>query len=311
MTTHAMQATLGGRRRVLVVDDSRAMLAIIRRVLESRSLGPLEIETVASGEQALDAVERCTPNLVLSDWHMPGMTGIELLQTLRQLGHSELTVGFVTTETTPALLEQALTNGAAFIVHKPFNDHELLAAVSAVLTGARPNPAGGPGSGQPLPDPANGVRALRRFVQAWMPGVPFRVADAEPQGNDHLTAQNLLAVYTVQAGGGLRALAVANLPALCMLGGGAIQADPKDIRRAIQDGRPSAAIVDSAVAFFRDFAPQLAGQLGVAEAGFKDATLVPRDFAGLRAAVDGTGARAAYRLSVPGYGDGRLLFIRS
>jgi CheY-like chemotaxis protein len=300
MTAPAMQATLGGRRRVLVVDDSRAMLAIIRRVLESRSLGPLEIETVASGEQALDAVERCTPSLVLSDWHMPGMTGMELLQTLRQLGHSELTVGFVTTETTPALLEQALTNGAAFIVHKPFNDHELLAAVSGVLTGARPNPAGGPGSGQPLPDPANGVRALRRFVQAWMPGVPFRVADAEPQGSDHLTAQNLLAEYTVQAGGGLRALAVANLPALCMLGGG-----------AIQDGRPTAAIVDSAVAFFRDFAPQLASQLGVADAGFKDATLVPRDFAGLRAAVDGTGARAAYRLSVPGYGDGRLLFIRS
>lgn len=287
-------------RRVLVVDDSRAMQAIIRRVLESRSLGATEVETVASGEQALDAVERSTPCLVLSDWHMPGMSGIELLQTLRQMGHNDLAVGFVTTETTPALLQQALTNGAAFIVHKPFHDHELLAAVGTIL-----------GKSTEGAEPINGVRALRRAIQAWMPGVPFRVIEGERFGSAHLTPQNLLAVYQPAAGGAISALAAANLPALCMIGGGAIQADPRDIRRAIQDNNPNAEITDSAVQFFREFAPQLLGQVGVADASFKGANLVPSDFAKLRAAVDTSTTRADYRLSVPGYGDGRLTFIRA
>lgn len=287
-------------RRVLVVDDSRAMQAIIRRVLESRSLGATEIETVGSGEQALDAVERQTPCLVVSDWHMPGMSGIELLQMLRQMGHNDLAVGFVTTETTPALLQQALTNGAAFIVHKPFHDHELLAAVGGVL-----------GKAAEDAEAVNGVRALRRIIQAWMPGVPFRVIEGDKFGSAHLTPQNLLAVYQPAAGGSISALAAANLPALCMLGGGAIQADPRDIRRAIQDNNPSAEITDSAVRFFREFAPQLQGQVGVADTSFKGANLVPADFAKLRAAVDTSVRRADYRLSVPGYGDGRLTFIRA
>lgn len=293
-------------RRVLVVDDSRAMQAIIRRVLQSPVLGPVAVETVASGDEALAAIERGLPQLVLSDWHMPGMSGIELLQTLRQLGHGELAVGFVTTETTPALLQQARTNGAAFIVHKPFHDQELLAAVGGVLG---PPPAA---AAEPAAEAGQGVRALRRFVQAWMPGVPFRVIDGERFTSAHLTARNLLALYQPAAGGGAVALAAANLPALCMLGGGAIQADPRDIRRAIQDGNPGPAIVDSATTFFREAAGALlASQLGVGGAAFKGAQLVPSDFARLRAALDGPGGRADYRLSVPGYGDGRLAFIQT
>lgn len=293
-------------RRVLVVDDSRAMQAIIRRVLESQALGRTEIETVASGEAALDALERYLPNLIVSDWHMPGMSGIELLQTLRQMGHADLAVGFVTTETTPSLLQQALTNGAAFIVHKPFHDHELLAAVGNVL--ARPAVAQ---AGESANEPVQGVRALRKFIQAWMPGVPFRVIENEKFDSSQLTAQNLLAVYSPADGGNLSALAAANMPALCMLGGSACQADPKDIRRAIQDGTPSPEMIESAMRFFRELTPLLLGQVGVDDARFKGANLVAKDFAKLRAAVDSSVSRADYRLSIPGYGDGRLVIIRA
>lgn len=302
MTTLAPVST----RRVLVVDDSRAMQAIIRRVLESQTLGRTEIETVASGEAALDTLERYMPSLIVSDWHMPGMSGIELLQTLRQMGHTDLAVGFVTTETTPSLLQQALTNGAAFIVHKPFHDHELLAAVGNVLS--RPAVAA---PGDVLPEPVQGVRALRKFIQAWMPGVPFRVIENEKFDSTQLSAQNLLAVYSPADGGNLCALAAANMPALCMLGGSAAQADPKDIRRAIQDGTPSPEMIESAIHFFRELTPLLLGQVGVDDARFKGANLVARDFAKLRAAVDSSVSRADYRLSIPGYGDGRLVIIRA
>ncbi|MEK8031762.1 response regulator [Ideonella sp. DXS29W] len=298
-----------GSRRVLVVDDSRAMQAIIRRVLESQSGYHTEIETVASGEAALDALERFAPNLIVSDWHMPGMSGIELLQTLRQMGHSNLAVGFVTTETTPSLLQQALTNGAAFIVHKPFHDQELLAAVGNVLSRPAVGQANPPG--QPPQEPLQGVRALRKFIQAWMPGVPFRVIEGEKFDSTHLTSQNLLAVYSPTHSNSLCALAAANMPALCMIGGSAIQADPKDIRRAIQDGMPNQDMVDSAVLFFRELTPLLLSQVGVDDAKFKGANMVARDFAKLRAAVDSSVGRADYRLSIPGYGDGRLVIIRA
>jgi CheY-like chemotaxis protein len=295
------------QRRVLVVDDSRAMQAIIRRALMAPALPRATIETAGSGDEALQTLEHHTPDLVVSDWHMPGMSGIELLQTLRQLGHTDLPVGFVTTETSPALLQQALTNGAAFIIHKPFRDEDLLAAVGRALGDIPPAADAAPAA----VDPAQGVRAIRRFIQAWMPGVPFRVIEGERFAPGELSAQNLLALYAPEAGGPPCAVAAANLPALCMLGGGAIQADPKDIRRAIQDGTPRQEMVDSGIAFLRDMAPQLLQQIGIGGAVFKGAQLVPRDFARLRAALDGTTLRADYRLSVPGYGDGRLAFIRA
>jgi CheY-like chemotaxis protein len=291
-------------RRVLVVDDSRAMQAIIRRVLEGPSLGRTEVETTSCGEEALRLLERGPPDLVISDWHMPGMTGIELLQTLRQTGHGELPFGFVTTVTTPALLQQALTNGAAFIVHKPFHDHELLAAVGPLLGRGGDAWAGGL-------DPVHGGRAMRRIVQACMPGVPFRVIENEKFGSQHLSPQNLFAVYASPADGSICALAAMDLPAVCMLGGSALQVDPASIRQAIKDGSPSAELVGSATAFLREMAPQLGGQVGVADAVFKGANLVARDAVKLKAALDSGNRRADYRLSVPGYGDGRLVFIRS
>jgi hypothetical protein len=157
----------------------------------------------------------------------------------------------------------------------------------------------------------NGVRALRRFVQAWMPGVPFRVIEGEKFEASHLTPQNMLSVYVPQGGGNICALAAANLPAVCMLGGGAIQADPREIRRAIQEGTPPPEMVDSAIAFFRELTPLLLGQVGVEDAAFKGANLVAPDFARLRSALNDTTGRADYRLSVPGYGDGRLVLIRA
>lgn len=311
MPSAASHAT--ARPRLLVVDDSRAMRAILRRVLACRSLGETEIHTVADGEAALEAVDSFAPQLVISDWHMPRMGGLELLQTLRQTGHTDLAVGFVTTETSLPLLQQARTNGAAFIVQKPFRDEELLGAVRTVLQAAHEPVTKEPAvkEAPTLVDTAGSAKVMRRFVQAWLPGVPFRVVEGEKFGSEHLTAKNLLAFYLPHSGKGTGVLAAANTPALCMLGGGAIQADPKDIRQAIQDENPSPAIIESASNFFRDLDAMLSHQLPVGEVRFKSANLVPRDDTRLRAALSDSTVRVDYRLSVPGYGDGRLVLIRA
>lgn len=292
--------------RVLVVDDSRAMQALIRRVLESPRLGRLEIQTAGCALEALRLLERGMPDLVVCDWHMPGMSGIELLQALRERGHATLPFGFVTTETSPELLQQALASGAAFIVHKPFHDHELLAAVAPLLGRGGATWTGGP-------EPVLGLRAMRRVLEAWMPGVPFRVTatESEKGGGQQPGMRHLLATYASAADGRICAFAAADLPALCMLGGSAMQADPSRVRQAITQGSPGPELVGSATAFLREMASHLGGQVGVAEAVFKGASLVGPDAVKLRAALGSSHRRADYRLSVPGYGDGRLVFMCS
>jgi len=119
--------------KILVVDDSRAMRTIAKRALASleRVSGATIIEA-ADGREALDMVRVESPDLVLSDWHMPEMTGIEFLQALNAEGFTP-TFGFVTSETTPEMHELAKANGADFLVGKPFTPASLDQALSGVL----------------------------------------------------------------------------------------------------------------------------------------------------------------------------------
>lgn len=138
MTAHAhtgqSQGThLTGGKKLLIVDDSRAIQAMIRRALECEELGELHIQTARDGAEALDKVAAFRPDLVLSDWHMPRVSGIEMLQTLRQTGFHDVAVGFVTTDRASDCQAQARSNGALFLLHKPFDDQALRSAVALGL----------------------------------------------------------------------------------------------------------------------------------------------------------------------------------
>ena len=118
--------------KILVVDDSKAMRAIVKRALSTldRVAGATILEA-ADGKEALATVTAEQPDLVLSDWNMPEMTGIELLQALNAAGVS-VPFGFVTSESTPEMHELATTHGARFMVTKPFTPE----AVDRALAGA-------------------------------------------------------------------------------------------------------------------------------------------------------------------------------
>lgn len=118
--------------KILVVDDSKAMRAIVKRALSTldRVAGATIIEA-ADGKEALATVTAEQPDLVMSDWNMPEMTGIELLQALNAAGVS-VPFGFVTSESTPEMHELATTHGARFMVTKPFTPE----AVDRALAGA-------------------------------------------------------------------------------------------------------------------------------------------------------------------------------
>ncbi len=106
--------------KALVVDDSRAMRMILSRTL--KELG-YEVREAADGREALEVMEADdnTVTLVLADWNMPEMNGLDLLKRLRQNPvFSSLVVVMVTTETEMGQMVAAIEAGANEYVMKPF-----------------------------------------------------------------------------------------------------------------------------------------------------------------------------------------------
>ncbi len=108
--------------KVLVVDDSKAMRMIIKRQLgQIDDLGTLEISEAGSGVDALGWIgANGAPDLILCDWNMPEMDGIDLLRALRGDGHT-MPFGFVTSESQQSMKDEAAASGAQFFVTKPFS----------------------------------------------------------------------------------------------------------------------------------------------------------------------------------------------
>jgi two-component system chemotaxis response regulator CheY len=108
----------------LVVDDSRVVRKVARRILEGHGFAVREAE---DGQQALDACDMAMPDCVLLDWNMPVMTGIEFLKALRaKYGPDRPTVVFCTTETDMSYIEQAIQYGAQEFIMKPFDEEILI-----------------------------------------------------------------------------------------------------------------------------------------------------------------------------------------
>ena len=118
--------------KALVVDDSRAVRMIIGRTL--RELG-YEVFEAANGLEALAviAVEKSEVRLVLVDWNMPEMNGLDLLKKLREDPDlASLVVVMVTTETELDHMTEALTAGANEYVMKPFTKDILIEKLQMV-----------------------------------------------------------------------------------------------------------------------------------------------------------------------------------
>ncbi len=112
--------------KALVVDDSRAVRMILANTL--RSLG-YEVREAANGREALEAIEadRNAFSLVLADWNMPEINGLDLLRQLRRNPElASLVVVMVTTETQLEQVAEALEAGANEYVMKPFTKEILL-----------------------------------------------------------------------------------------------------------------------------------------------------------------------------------------
>lgn len=154
--------------RVLVVDDSRAMRMIIRRELRTGA----DIDEVTEAEDAPSALrllEDDSFDLVISDWNMPGMTGIEFLETLRGKGYDG-SFAFITSESGEGTRLRALEAGAAFLLTKPFTGSDLAKEIAAL---------GGSGSGDSPQGPEDGERTVTSVLEGLL-RKPVTAVRSEP-----------------------------------------------------------------------------------------------------------------------------------
>lgn len=106
-------------KKVLVVDDSKAMRMIVVRTLRQAGFDEIQATEAVNGKDALTKLETESFDLVLSDWNMPEMSGIELCTALKATRPS-VKLGFVTSEGTASMRDQARDAGALFLIGKPF-----------------------------------------------------------------------------------------------------------------------------------------------------------------------------------------------
>ncbi len=119
--------------KILVCDDSKAMRLIVSRTLRQADLGDHEIVEATNGAEGLEAVRSHAPGLILSDWNMPTMTGIEFLEALKAEDYRGKFC-FVTSESNEDMRARAFNGGAVGFITKPFTPEAFRAALSAILT---------------------------------------------------------------------------------------------------------------------------------------------------------------------------------
>jgi len=112
--------------RAMVVDDSKAMRAVLVRML--KTCGYDDIVEATNGVDAFRAIrDNGSPDVVLVDWNMPQMTGIEFIRRVRSSGMlEEASVVMVTSETAIEKIAEALESGADEYLMKPFTIEALL-----------------------------------------------------------------------------------------------------------------------------------------------------------------------------------------
>ena len=104
--------------RILIVDDSRSMRLILKRMLAD--IGLTEVVEAEHGMAALERLDEGAAELALVDWNMPEMSGLELVQAVREeRRYDRMKIMMVTSESSPRHVYDALKAGADEYAMKP------------------------------------------------------------------------------------------------------------------------------------------------------------------------------------------------
>ena len=119
--------------KVLIVDDSSTMRRMLKKHLSKRGIE--DTVQAKDGQEALDKLaENRDVKLVLCDWNMPVMDGLECLKKFRSdAANKDIIFVMVTTESDKSNIVQAIQNGANNYILKPFTEEEFLSKIDQII----------------------------------------------------------------------------------------------------------------------------------------------------------------------------------
>ncbi len=117
--------------KVLIVDDSKVMRMMVGKALTAAGLAP-EIVEAGDGVEGLAKYASDGADLILSDWNMPNMNGLEFVQELRKQ-NVDVPVVMITTEGSEDKIGEAIQAGANGYVCKPFTPDKIKEQINAVI----------------------------------------------------------------------------------------------------------------------------------------------------------------------------------
>ena len=118
---------------ILLVDDSKTMRLRVQRALRQAGYRDLTVDEAENGAQALEKLSgKEKPRLILSDWNMPVMSGIDFLRSVRA-NKIDIPFGFITSEASVEIKNLATGCGATFLITKPFSSEDVQNALDPIL----------------------------------------------------------------------------------------------------------------------------------------------------------------------------------
>jgi two-component system chemotaxis response regulator CheY len=119
-------------KTILVVDDSRIMRNIVKNTFSQLKI-PCQFLEAGNGRDALGLLQSQEVNLVLLDWNMPELSGIDFLKTVRSVEqYKNLPIIMVTSESAKYNVIEALKNGATDYIVKPVNEKIFIEKLSRI-----------------------------------------------------------------------------------------------------------------------------------------------------------------------------------
>ncbi|WP_320824330.1 response regulator [Reinekea sp.] len=304
--------------RILIVDDSKAMQVIVQRSLVKLNIPNLEVKFAFNGTEGLNLARSWEPELVISDWHMPEMSGLELLNALNRemLG---IRVGFVTTETSAESRNEALQKGSDFVINKPFDTQTFFSVLSPLieemadtkLKAADLALAQAAASAQPsrikLP--------LASSIQKTLNALSQQAVTVVQKPTEALSEQWLPAVvglFVDHQSKVVRGICVIDLEATSMLGGILAGLSKSSIHQYIGDRHVPKHIVAALERVFEVLSATITDTLEHRDLEFKSMTSINTDMARLEALLSrGNTHRMDVEISVANYGQGKMILIGS
>ncbi len=116
-------------KKILSVDDSVPALTLVRETLRDE----YKVFVVTSGNEALAFLERQRPDVILMDFYMPGMDGVETLEKMSRTEGFDIPVVMISSVSTKPLEEKCRELGAVTFLSKPFRPDELKDCITRVL----------------------------------------------------------------------------------------------------------------------------------------------------------------------------------